>query len=182
MLLPSSLHGFSRFGVPQRITSDRGSFFTSLLWTSLGKLRGSMSHHTMAYNPETNGMVECLHRTLKAALIACCIDSSWFHQFLWVLLGLRMTPKEGFGVAAEMVHGNPLVVAAEFFPAATPPADLRCHQQIVEKFAPVRTTHHSCRMTYMPKDLSSSTHVFIRTDCHRKPLSAPYTGPYKVLQ
>ena len=30
--------------------------------------------------------------------------------------------------------------------------------------------------------LSSSTHVFVRTDCHRKPLAKPYTGPYKVLQ
>ena len=173
----------SRFGVPEHITSDRGSSFTSLLWTSLNKLLGSTNHHTTAYNPEANGMVERLHRTLKAALIARCTDSSWFHQLPWVLLGLRTTPKEGLDVsAAEMVYGDPLVVPAEFFPATNTPDDLRRLQQIVGKFAPVRTTHRSYRKTYIPKDLSSSEQVFIRTDCHRKPLSAPYTGPYKVLQ
>ena len=80
----------SRFSVPEHITSNRGSSFTSLLWMSLNKLLGSTTHHTMAYNPEANGMVERLHRTLKAALIARCTDSSWFHRSLlpWVLLGL----------------------------------------------------------------------------------------------
>ena len=173
----------SRFGVPEHMTSYRGSSFTSLLWTSLSKLLGSTSLHTTSYNPEANSMVERLLCTLKATLIALFIDSSWFHQLPWVLLGLCTTPKEGLDVsAAEMVYGDRLVVPAEFFPAITPPADLRRLQQIVGKFAPLTTTHRSCRKTYIPKDLSSSTHVFIRTDCHSKPLSAPYTGPYKFLQ
>ena len=173
----------SRFGVPEHITSDRGSSFTSLLWTSLNKLLGSTNHQTTAYNPEANSMVEHLHRILKAALIAHCTNSSWFHQLPWVLLGLRTTPKEGLGAsAAKMVFGDPLVVPAELFPATSPPADLRRFRQIVGKFAPVRTTHSSCPKTYVPKDLSSSTHVFIQTDCQRKPLAALYTSPYKALQ
>ena len=170
----------SRFGVPEHITSDRGSSFISLLWTSLKKLLGSTNHHTTAYNPKANRMVERLHRSLKAALIARCTDSSWFCQLPWVLLGLRTTLKEDLDVSAtEIVYGDPLVIPAEFFPATN---DLCRLQQIVGKFAPVRTTHRSYRKTYIPKDLSSSAQVFIRTDCHQQPLSAPYTGPYKVLQ
>ena len=173
----------SRFGVPLHITSNRGSSFTLLLWTSLNKFLGSTGHQMASYNPQANGIVERLHRTLKAALIACCTDSSWFHQLPWVLLGLRTTPKEGLTVsAAEMVYGDPLIVPAEFFPETSPSTDLRRLQQIVGKFAPVRTTHRSTRKTYIPKSLSSSTQIFVRMDCHRKPLAAPYTGPYKVLQ
>ena len=82
-----------------------------------------------------------------------------------------------------MVYGDPLVIPAEFIPATNSPEDLHHLQQIVGKFAPVRTTHRSYRKEqYVPKDLSSSAQVFIRTGCHRQPLSAPYTGPYKVLQ
>ena len=107
-------------------------------------------------------MVECLHRTLKAALIAHCTDSSWFHQLPWVLPRLQTMAKEDLDVsAAEMVYGDPLVIPAEFFPATNVPEDLRRLQQIVGKFAPVRTTHRSYRKTYIPKDLSSSAQVFI---------------------
>ena len=34
----------------------------------------------------------------------------------------------------------------------------------------------------MPADLQKSTHVFIRVDAAKSPLTPPYTGPYKVLQ
>ncbi|KAK3892983.1 hypothetical protein Pcinc_003162 [Petrolisthes cinctipes] len=54
----------SRFGIPEHITSDRGTTFTLHLWTSLGQLIGTTVHHTTAYNPEANSMVERLHRTL----------------------------------------------------------------------------------------------------------------------
>ncbi|KAK3880962.1 hypothetical protein Pcinc_014612 [Petrolisthes cinctipes] len=63
------------------------------LWTSLGKLMGTAVHHTTGYNPDANGMVECFHRTLKAALMSRCKNSTWFSQLSWVILGLRTTPK-----------------------------------------------------------------------------------------
>ena len=34
----------------------------------------------------------------------------------------------------------------------------------------------------MPADLQKTTHVFIRVDAAKSPLTPPYTGPYKVLQ
>ena len=157
----------SRFGIPEHITSDQGSSFTSLLWASLNKLLGSTSHQTTAYNPEANSMVEHLHRTLKAALIACCNDSFWFHQPPWVLLRLRTTTKEGLNVsAAEMVYGDPLVVPAEFFPAMSPPADLCCLWQIVEKFAQlgqpiVPAGRPTCPRIYHPPPTSSSEQIAI---------------------
>ena len=35
---------------------------------------------------------------------------------------------------------------------------------------------------FVSKDLSSTTHVFIRHDAVRKPLQHPYDSPFKVLQ
>ncbi|KAK4303584.1 hypothetical protein Pmani_024409 [Petrolisthes manimaculis] len=48
----------ARFGLPEHITSDRRTIFTSQLWTFLGHLWGISIHHTTAYNPKANGMVE----------------------------------------------------------------------------------------------------------------------------
>ncbi|KAK3893046.1 hypothetical protein Pcinc_003124 [Petrolisthes cinctipes] len=66
----------SRFSIPEHITSDRGTTFTSQLWTSLGQLIGATVHHTTACNPKANGIVERFHRTLKAALMSRCNNSS----------------------------------------------------------------------------------------------------------
>ena len=60
----------SRFGVPSTIVMDRGRQFESQLWNTLMRLLGSKRARTTAYHPQTNGMVECFHRQLKAALKA----------------------------------------------------------------------------------------------------------------
>jgi hypothetical protein len=60
----------SRFGVPKRITSDRGPQFTSNLWFHLCEMLNISHKQTIAYHPESNGAVERLHRRLKDALRA----------------------------------------------------------------------------------------------------------------
>ena len=93
------------------MTSDRGSVFTSDIWSSLAQLLGVNLHHTTSYHPQANGMVERWHRTLKASLTAKCSTSDWCSQLPWVLLGLRTMPKDGLiQSSAEMVYGQPLVV------------------------------------------------------------------------
>ena len=72
------LHGWvSRFGVPDDMTSDRGPSFMSDLWSALAQLMGTTIHHTTAYNPAANSMVERSHHSLKAALMARCTDGNW---------------------------------------------------------------------------------------------------------
>ena len=173
----------ARFGVPLHITSDRGSSFTSTLWSSLTKLIGSTHHHTTAYNPEANGLVERMHRTLKAALMTRCTDASWISQLPWVLLGLRTTPKDDSNISvAEMVFGDPLVVPAEFFPCTADTPDIARLRDIVGKHAPCKQSYQDARKTYVPPSLSTATHVFLRIDSHKPPLTPPYAGPYKILR
>lgn len=177
----------SRFGVPDDITSDRGSAFTSQLWTSLGRLLGSTVHHTTAYNPAANGMAERTHRTLKASLMARCTGADWHAQLPWVLLGIRTTPKEGLGASsAEMVFGDTIAVPGEFFPpnenGTDPAADLDTLRRTVGKFRPVVQTYQDQHHRRVPRSLSTCPHVFVRNDAHRPPLTRPYRGPYAVQE
>ena len=177
------LHGWvSRFGVPDDITSDRGPAFTSELWRSLGELMGTSVHHTTAYNPEANGMIERVHRTLKAALMARCEEGNWYHQLPWILLGLRTTQKEDLQAStAEMIYGEPLTVPGEFFPQDDS-WNIQELRRKVGDMAPTLQHHNPDRKTYVPKDLSTCTHVFIRTDAHRRPLVRPYKGPFEIRE
>ncbi|XP_066953390.1 uncharacterized protein [Macrobrachium rosenbergii] len=117
----------SRFRVPDSITMDREPAFLSELWVSLAHLMGTTLHSTTAYNPTANGMVERVHRSFKAALMARCTDEKWKEQLHWVLLGLRTTPKaNGDTSPAEKVYGETLVIPGEFFlpSAPTPPPEV----------------------------------------------------------
>ncbi|KAK3792395.1 hypothetical protein RRG08_045938 [Elysia crispata] len=81
----------ARFGVPDSITSDQGPQFTSGLWRELYNVLGCSNKHTTAYHPQSNGMVERFHRSLKAALKARLLGPGWMDELPIVLLGIRST-------------------------------------------------------------------------------------------
>ena len=54
---------------------------------------------------------------------------------------------------------------------------LRSHMQ---QLRPIPVSHHASHTLHISKDLSTSTHVFIRCDAVRKLLQPPYDGPFEV--
>lgn len=62
-------HWISRFGSRITITSDQGTQFESSLFQALTHLVGTQKIRTTAYHPQSNGIGERMHRTLKAALM-----------------------------------------------------------------------------------------------------------------
>ena len=176
----------SRFGVPSDMTSDRGAQFTSALWSDMAQQLGIAIHHTTAYHPAANGLVERFHRSLKDSLKSRLRGPSWIDELPWVLLGIRTTPKEDLRASsAELVYGETLTVPGDFIPTQTTPTTAAEHlsksRSFVKSFVAQPTTQHGHTAIYMPKTLETADYVFIRRDGHRGPLQRPYHGPYKVI-
>jgi hypothetical protein len=69
-----------------------------------------MHHQTTTYHPEENNAVVRLHRHLKDALCARAAAATWAEDLPWVLLRLRVQPREKTGLSpAEAVFGTPIV-------------------------------------------------------------------------
>ncbi|KFD45967.1 hypothetical protein M513_13149, partial [Trichuris suis] len=108
----------ARFGVPARVTTDQGRQFNSELWSTFSKFLGCQHISTSSYHPQANGLVERLHRHLKAALTAHMLQTGvrWTEALPLVLLGLRCAIKADLGHApAELVYGSTLRLPGEFF-------------------------------------------------------------------
>ena len=153
------------------------------------QLLGSTRIRTTAYHPAANGLIERFHRQLKASLKACPDPTHWVDSLPLVLLGVRTAVKEDLSCsAAELVYGTTLRLPGEFFSPVqdditVDPADfvtrLKVSMQQL-KASPVR--EQQSRKVYISKDMSSSTHVFVRRDAVLKPLQQPYDGPFKILK
>lgn len=66
------IHVFSKHGIPNHITSDRGPEFTSHFFKSLGSLLDIKLHFTSGYHPEGDGQTERVNQTLEQYLRIYC--------------------------------------------------------------------------------------------------------------
>ena len=176
----------ARFRVPSTITCGRQ--FESQLWSKLLQLLGCMHLRTTAYHPIAN-IIERFHRQLKSALKAHSSSSHWIETLPLVLLGIRTALKTDLQCSvAELVYGRTLHLPGEFFLQDTSPATgdnstlLTTLKNAMRTLRAIPPRATSQPYTYVHKDLSTCTHVFVRTDAVRKPLQACYAGPFKVLK
>ena len=186
-------HGWiSAFGIPETITTDRGSQFTSAVWAQLLETWGIRHAMTTAYHPEANGLVERLHRRLKESLMAICGDdrNSWFSKLPMALLSLRTTLKPDIGASpAELVYGEGLAVPGDLLPEF-PGNNATLNQQRqsalanvrleVERMQPTPTSAHRIPNVHIPDNLQNATHVMVRRGGVNPPLTQPYQGPFRI--
>ncbi|XP_064461757.1 uncharacterized protein LOC135371714 [Ornithodoros turicata] len=177
----------ARFGAPAVVTTDRGAQFEARLFAAFLQLLGTRRNRTTSYHPASNGMVERLHRQLKGAIMAHEDTAHWSSVLPVVLLGIRASVNSDLGCsAAELVYGTTLRLPADFFDVtevSTPPGTYV--DTLRRAFANVRPASPrvpSPRSSFVPQQLSSASHVFMRRDRIRRPLEQPYTGPHPVLR
>lgn len=177
----------ARFGCPETITTDRGKQFDSQLFQSISSIIGAYHRPTTSYHPQCNGLVERMHRQLKAAIM-CHNNAQWSETLPLVLLGMRSAWKEDLQTsAAELVYGEPLRLPGEFLKPIThhsiDEADFAARlRQHISKLSPASTSCHGEKVFYVPKDLNTATHVFLRKGPLKKSLESPYSGPHLVIE
>ena len=179
----------TRFGVPLYVITDRGSQFEAELFSELSKLTGFHRIRTTAYHAQSNGMLERIHRTIKTALKAK--EITWIRALPMILFGLRMTPNENGYSPFTAVTGSYMNIPRILTGKDENPSGELNETQIKELIRCMRSInfqelsqgiHHGKAKSYVPKELQTCTHVWVRIDRVRKPLEAPYNGPFKVIK
>ena len=122
---------------------------------------------------------------LKAALRAYPDQQQW-SEYIPIVLGCRTAIKEDLGYSpAELVYRVPLSLPGQMLNLidlmGTDPVlytnRLRAYFGNLPPMHPREQTIKSS----VPKDIFSWTHVFLRKDAVKAPLTPFYTGPYRVL-
>lgn len=177
----------ARFGVPLRLTSDQGKNFESNLFTELNKLLGIQKFRTTAYHPQANGILERWHRTLKNS-IKCHGNPRWTETLPTILLGLRSIVLQNLNASpAELVYGTNLRLPYFYFDkikqslVSNASTFVERLKDAMNDIKPMPSSNHHKQNVFVHKDMSSCTHVFVRTDGVKKALQPTYTGPFEVI-
>ena len=182
----------SLFGTPSHIYCDRGAQFTSALWRKLALFLGAQLHHSTAYHPQAQGLVERVNRTLKTALKCAESPTDWYDNLPWALLSLRNQPKEDLDNHSpnDFVFGGKLRLPGEFFVAQEREDKTFPTREFVKSLAQrvASFRYHPPRKTNRSSHLDSAlfnpqvTHVFVKDDVRRHSLQPAYRGPYLILE
>ena len=167
----------ARFGVPEPITTDRGTQFSGAVWKCMCEKLGINHILTTAYHPQSKGLVERFHRQLKESLRARSCNNSWEEHLPWVLLGLRTAPKEESAVSsAEAVYGGPLALPGQAQTAGgmlvdPPPPPIPAGRRSYAEVAGGK-----------PSILDGVDFVYIWRGAAAGPFVQTYSGPFQVLR
>lgn len=177
-----------RFGTFDKLTTDQGRQFESKLFSELLKLMGIKKSRSSPYHPQSNGMIERWHRSMKQSLRARLNDNkSWCSELPTVLLGLRSVSRSDNGVSpAEYVYGQAIRLPGDFYDISDnricdDNVFLQTLRDNIRNLKPVSKQIRNSRTLFIHSELNTCDYVFIRNDAVRKPLVQPYDGPYRVM-
>jgi hypothetical protein len=148
------------------LTTDRGTQFTSALWSSTCMSLGIKHVPTTAYHPQSNGMVERLHRQLKDALRYVHVGRALhgtpiFQGCCWAYVP---PPRR----ILQYLHRSWSLGHHWFFLDNVPPP-------------PTRPLSYAAAANTPPAHLAKAEYMYVQVGGQQKPLAAPYAGPFLVL-
>jgi len=192
------MHVFSKHGVPEHVTSDRGPEFVSRFFRSLGKALDMKLHFTSGYHPEGDGQTERTNQTLEQYLRIFCNyqQDNWYTLLPLAEFCYNNTPSATTGIspffANKGYHPN-ITVHPERDLASARAKDLivnidELHQELRTTIAEAQARYQSsadARRSPAP-DFKVGQQAFVKAKFFRttRPshkLSDKYLGPFEIL-
>ena len=151
------------------------------------QILGTRDIKTTSYHPQSNGIVENFNRNLKLALKVQSCPRNWVDNLPMALLAIRAQVKEDLkGSSAELVLGKSVRLPGDFFyPQVNTTKITEKYVSDLKGFmngvAYVKPRLPNKNKGFVHPDLMKTSHVFIRIDRVKPPLTLPYEGPHKVI-
>ena len=195
---------FTVHGIPREIQSDRGTNFTSDLFSSILRELNVKQILSSAYHPESQGVLERWHQTFKSMLRKFCIENNpnWDEGIDYLLFAIREAPQESTGFSPfELLYGRnlrgPLALIKEEWLNASTEFKNRTVQQYMDKLQDtLRKVREVARQNLTSAQLDMKVSYDRNTKARKfskgdlvlayfplpgSPLKSKYYGPYKVL-
>lgn len=195
---------FTQVGLPVEVQTDQGSNFTSGLFEKVMKSLGITQYRSTAYHPQSQGVVERFHHTLKTMIRAYCLEtgSEWDDAIDLLLFSIRDSVQESLGYSPfQLVYGHqvrgPLKVLKECWldeenkiPAATYVESFKNKLRTAIAYAHANLSEAQCKMK---KNYDEANKVKLREfkkgdlvlallPLLQQPLKSRFSGPYQVLK
>jgi transposase InsO family protein len=114
----------ARHGSGSKLITDQGAAFMSSFFNETCKLLGLKSSRTTSYHPNSNGVIERLHRTLHAGLSHYIIaaNNNWEELVPFFIMSYRAIPHSRTGYSPFfLLHGREMSIpSSEELKAKTP--------------------------------------------------------------
>ena len=177
------------FGVPNEIHTDSGCQFTSNTFKHYCIFMGTNHRVSSVRYPASNGLAERAIKTVKTALTAKLDSAQWAYHLPIIVLSLNTTIKEDLDASPkELLYGQCLRLPGDLFissdsspPPTSAPELLHNMKKFASSLQPTSTRVNQSTPVYLPKALTSCSHVFIKDDLIHRNLTPAYSGPFKVV-
>jgi hypothetical protein len=169
--------------VPALITSDGGVQFTAMRLAVMQRL-GIKQKLCTAFHPQGKGLIERFHRRMKEASKARAAAADWPAHLPWVMLGLRICPREVSAVSStELMYGTPLTLPGQFIAPAEPLPEQFVQQ--LQSGTPCAAPFHAPRsaadgLPGLPTALQRATCLYVKSPPAATDLAPAFRGLYAV--
>ncbi|XP_069981706.1 uncharacterized protein [Penaeus vannamei] len=192
-----------RVGLPTVVQSDQGSNFTSRLYEKVMKSLGIQQCRSTVYHPQSQGVVERFHYTLKTMIKAFCLETSseWDEGIDLLLFSVRDSVQESLGYSPfQLIYGHevrgPLKVLKECWlieediPVA---AYVNKFKHRLRTATSIANNHLGKAQAKMKEHFDKANNTEVRTfnegdlvlallPLPNQPLQSRYTGPFRILK